>query len=600
MPAQAVAHVLAEPRARCEHHIAAMALSSHVPARLACLSLTSMLAFAVMAASPEARACGGFFCDGGGPQVMPVDQTGETIVFWVDHSGSEPHTEAHIQIQYDGEAQDFAWIIPVTAVPEVLVGSQALFDNMLATTVPTFTINTQTVGDCSGGIGFGCAAGDSALLGGEFFGDDGGSFSTGADETGGGPDILDRGFAGAFEYVTLTGDSVQEIVDWLDANGYAQDPDAPPVLEEYLEDDFVFVAVKLKSGAEVDEIHPLAIRYAGIEPCIPIKLTRIAAVDDMKIRAFFLGESRVAPTNWPHVEVNLTQYDWVNGPSVNYDQVVGAAIDEAGGRAFVTEYAGTDEVISTSGLFSASWNSAAFEGILPELVVDELTSQGLLACDGLNDCSFNHPQVQALLEIYLPPPDEVSAGEFWGCLSCYAGLIDQVAWSAPPGFSADFEDRIAGPGQHAIDMLGSASFLTRLFTLLSPHEMIEDPTFHETDGMSTVSNNMVATRNNDCGNGPSYIELPDGQQIALTDGGTMPDLEGNPAALRIEQVPLTGPPQVEVDNTDMIEQLLAEYNDTRLIGPVGGCSIRRIGFEALFGLFAIFGIAWFNRGSRRE
>ena len=47
------------------------------------------------------------------------------------------------------------------------------------------------------------------------------------------------------------------------------------------------------------EIHPLAIRYPGIEPCIPIKLTRIAAVDDMAIRAFFLGDNRVAPTNWP-------------------------------------------------------------------------------------------------------------------------------------------------------------------------------------------------------------------------------------------------------------------------------------------------------------
>ena len=88
--------------------------------------------------------------------------------------------------------------------------------------------------------------------------------------------------------------------------------------------------------------------------------------------------------------------------------------------------------------------------------------------------------------------------------------------------------------------------------------------------------------------------------IALTDGGTMPDLEGNPAALRIEQVPLMGPPQIEVDNADLIDGLLAEYNDTRLVGPSGGeCSIGRIRFEAMFMLFAIFGIAWFNRGRNR-
>jgi hypothetical protein len=405
-------------------------------------------------------------------------------------------------------------------------------------------------------------------------------------------------FAGAFEYVTLTGDNVQEIVDWLDMNGYAQDPEAPPILEEYLQDDFVFVAVKLKGGAEVDEIHPLAIRYPGVEPCIPIRLTRIAAVDDMKIRALFLGEGRLAPTNWQHVEINHSRYDWVNGPSVNYDEIVSLAIDEAGGRAFVTEYAGADDVVSISGVFDSLWNASAFEGIDPSLVVDELTSQGLVACDG-SQCTFNHPQAQALLEIYLPAPDGVSQEEFWSCLSCYADQIDQFVWSALPGFAADFDARISGPGQHAVDMLADATTLTRLFTLLSPHEMIEDPLFHETDSLPTVDNNIAATRVNDCDGGPSYIELPDGSRVALTDGGTMPELDGNPAARRIEQVPLMGPPQVELDNADTIDALLDEYNDTRLVGPeANNCSIGRVGLEALFGLFAIFGIAWFNRRPR--
>jgi hypothetical protein len=549
------------------------------------LALVAALAFTGALAPRLADACGGTFCDAG-PTVMPVDQTGESIIFWVDRSGAEPYTEAHIQIQYEGEAEDFAWIIPVTAAPEVFVGSQALFDSMLAATVPTFAINSQFIGDCGGS--FGCGMDAAAEDSGGFVGQ----------ESSKEVEILDRGFAGAFEYVTLTGDTVQEIVDWLDANGYAQDPDAPPILEEYLQDDFVFVAVKLKSGADVDEIHPLAIRYPGIEPCIPLELTRIAAVDDMKIRAFFIGKSRVAPTNWPHVEVNITQFDWSIGPSSNYDQVVGAAIDEAGGRAFVTEYAGTDEIVSTTRVFDATWNAAAFEGIAPELVVDELVSQGLLACSAL-ECTFNHAQVRPLLENYLPPPDGVDAEEFWSCLECYIEEIDPVAWSAQPGFAADFDARIFGPGQHAVDMLASAAYVTRLFTLLSPHEMIEDPLFHETQGLGTVDNNFVATRVIDCDGGPGYIELPDGRQVALTDGGGMPDLEGNPAALRIEQIPLMGPPQVEIDNTDEIAALLEEYNDTRLVGPKpGNCSIGRIGVEALFGLFAIFGIAWFNRPQR--
>ncbi|PRP94749.1 DUF2330 domain-containing protein [Enhygromyxa salina] len=543
----------------------------------------------VVAAPTTAEACGGTFCDAG-PQVMPVDQTGESIIFWIDETGSEPYTEAHIQIQYEGDAERFAWIIPVLEVPEVLVGSQALFDNVLQATVPTFTINTTSIGDCGGSTGLACATAESSEI--DFADDGGGTGLTGGDTDG--PEILDRGFAGAFEYVVLTGDNIAEITDWLDQAGYAQDPDAPPILEEYLQEGFVFVAVKLASGAGVDEIHPLGIRYPGVEPCIPIRLTRIAAVDDMAIRAFFLGNERAAPQNWPHVEINHSRFDWVNGPSTTYNEVVSLAIDEAGGRAFITEYAGTDAIVSTSGVFDPQWDPAAFENAELLTFIDLLVSRGLMSCtDG--ECTFAHPQLEVLLNIYLPAPSGVNAHEFWSCLECFQDQIDLTAWDAQPGFAADFQTRIVGPGQHALDMLDDATQLTRLFTLISPHEMIEDPLFHPAGGVPTVDNNISATRVNDCDGGPSYFELPDGRTVALTNGGTMPELDDNPAALRIERVPMMGPPQVELDNAATIDATLSAWNDSQLTGPGPGCSIERLGLQGLFGLLGIFGIAWFNR-----
>jgi len=565
---------------------------------IACLTLTAAASLAALATPQLAEACGGTFCDAG-PTVMPVDQTGESIVFWIDENGGDPYTEAHIQIEYEGEAERFAWIIPVMEVPEVLVSSQALFDNTLAATVPTFTTTNTSIGDCGGSVGFCLAASFDAA------GGDRGSFSTGAAEGEGdtdGVDILDRGQAGAFEYVTLTGDSIDEVIDWLDMAGYAQDPDAPPILQEYLDEDFVFVAVKLKSGAEVDEIHPLAIRYPGTEPCIPIRLTRIAAIDDMRIRAFFLGEERVAPSNWPHVVLNHSRFDWVNGPALNYDEVVGLAIDEAGGRAFVTEYAGTDAVVSPNGLYDPSWDAAAFETLEPVDVFTALENQGLYSC-GLafeDNCGFTHPQVEPLLEIYLPPPDNVAALEFWTCLECYADLIDLDAWNAGPGFASDFYDRVVLPGSHAVDMLEAASQLTRLYTLISPHEMVEDPLFHPVEGLDGVDSDISATRVNDCDGGPTYYELADGTQIAVTEDGTMPALPDNPAAARIEQVPMTGPAQVETDNGAAIDAALDDYNKTRLTGPEPGCSIGRAGLEGLLAMLSLFGIAFFSRARRPE
>jgi hypothetical protein len=566
--------------------------------------LLAALAFAFTPGSVEA--CGGTFCDGGGPSIMPVDQTGENILFWIDHSGNEPYTEAHIQIQYEGDAENFAWIIPVTQVPEVLVGNQQLFDNLLAATVPTFTVQTTVQACADGGPSVGLCG---ALVAVEDYAGDGGSFSTAADEVGddagegddGGPDILDRGFAGAFEYVVLTGDTVQEVVDWLDMAGYAQDDDAPPILQEYLDDDFVFVAVKLRGGATVEEIHPLAIRYPGIEPCIPIKLTRIAAVDDMAIRAFFLGSDRVAPTNWPHLTINPVRLDWLNNPATNYREIVSLALDEAGGRAFVTEYAGTDQVVSTNGIDNAAWDPSAFETIEPVAVVDELIAQGLGAyCDDFEGtCAFTHPQTESLLLEYLPAPEGMNRFEFWGCLACYEGLIDEAAWSGP-GFAADFAERISGPAEHAIDMLESSVYLTRLFTLLSPHEMLEDPTFHETSALELVDNNTSATRNLAC-EGNDWIDLEDGRQVALTDGQQYPDIPGMPAAELVERVPLMGPPQVEIDNRAKIDELLEDWNHGQLTGPQPwNCSITKLRAEALLTMIALFGIAWFQRGRRRE
>src|SRR5690606_24634371 len=272
-------------------------------ARVASRSLPALLALAIVHPR-EVEACGGTFCDAG-PQVMPVDQTGETIVFWIDETGPEPYTEAHIQIQYEGDAERFAWIIPVSVEPELLVGSQALFDNLLQATVPQFVVQRTTVGDCGGGTGFGCAKDDAVELQ-SFSSDEVGDGDGDGDD---GPEILDRGFAGAFEYVTLTGDTVDEVVDWLDLAGYAQDPDAPPILDEYLQEGFVFVAVRLRSGVDVDEIHPLAIRYAGIEPRIPLRLTRTAAGADMAIPAMSSGHARRAPRHWPRVARNALRLD---------------------------------------------------------------------------------------------------------------------------------------------------------------------------------------------------------------------------------------------------------------------------------------------------
>ena len=94
----------------------------------------------MMASEPtDARACGGTFCDNG-PQAMPVDQSGENVLFVMDGKT----VEAHVQIQYEGAAERFAWIVPMPKVPDVQVGSALLFNALLQGTVPSYGFTQQT------------------------------------------------------------------------------------------------------------------------------------------------------------------------------------------------------------------------------------------------------------------------------------------------------------------------------------------------------------------------------------------------------------------------------------------------------------------------
>src|SRR5687768_40655 len=145
------------------------------------ISLLALSACALVAylEPTTAHACGGTFCDAG-PTAMPVDQTGENILFVM----AEGTLEAHIQIQYDPttEAEQFAWIVPLTALPTFSVGSDQLFQNVLAGTVPAYGFNTVQAcdfGDDGGGSDGGGETGG-------FSDESGGGESTG----GGGPEIV--------------------------------------------------------------------------------------------------------------------------------------------------------------------------------------------------------------------------------------------------------------------------------------------------------------------------------------------------------------------------------------------------------------------------
>jgi hypothetical protein len=117
-------------------------------------------------------------------------------------------------------------------------------------------------------------------------------------------------------------------------------PNAPDILSGYVAKGGVFVGLKLLPGAAGGTLVPLRLHYAGDEPCIPLRITALSTAPTLTVNALIIGASRWLPATWREA---YPDHDAVRpnfGAPTTYANQVDRAVRDAGGRAFVTEYAG--------------------------------------------------------------------------------------------------------------------------------------------------------------------------------------------------------------------------------------------------------------------
>ena len=314
------------------------------------------LAFAliVVAQPQKARACGGFFCSA--QTESPIFQSGERIMFVQRDNGI---VSMHIEVSYAGDPTEFAWLIPVLGDPTNVDGTPAplsraiqlssseLFQRLQTQTNPTWNVSfgVPFPSECAPGSfdrtpSFGCGAIALSSAGGDFgVANERAMLDSATSETQEpDPFVLDTARVGPYDAQLIdTPESSDELFDWLNANGYYQDPAAKPLLAYYVSLGYRFIGIRLQNGKDNGDIRPILLNLPEGGPCVPLRLTGIAATADMPVRVWVLGPGRAIPKNFLHAVVNEQAVDYPGGG--NYDQVVADAVAEAGGRAFVTEMA---------------------------------------------------------------------------------------------------------------------------------------------------------------------------------------------------------------------------------------------------------------------
>jgi MYXO-CTERM domain-containing protein len=551
------------------------------------LGLIGGAALGVMGAQiKDAEACG---CFTPPDPSVPVVQAGERIAFAMDNG----QVTAHIQIQYQGNATDFGWLLPLPSVPTLQLGTDEMFNQLITQTQPKYRLNRTYEGNCSfGGSRFGGGGANAAPSAQGAAGGEGDSVNPPSP-------LVIQDSIGPYDYAVLHADSQDAMLQWLSDNHYFVPAGTTDSVGAYIRPGAYFLALKLHSGNSAGDLQPVVVKYASDLPMIPLVLTSVGAAPDMGIQVWMLGDGRAIPRNYYHTVLNDAVLDW-NTAGSNYNDVVIRATKESVGRhTFVTEYAGTSTImrnlLNAPGRFGSNAELAA----QPDAIsfIDYLNQHGFATFSNAQGGGPGGPafgtnvypsQLLGILAKYVPVPPALAAkgitpSSFYQSISYYLGSYqtqfpgDFTGYTInyqPAMMAMEIQDRVVQPTLDAGALFDKYNYLTRLYTTLSPENMDKDPVFSFNPGLADYANLHQAELTYHCGffgrsnqlTTPATLKTADGWVIQYPYGtGSTFTPPALPASERIEILSEEGPPQVVTDNTKTI--------GSQLGGNGSGCAV---------------------------
>eukprot|EP01006_Ploeotia_vitrea_P055617 TRINITY_DN68015_c0_g1_i8.p1 TRINITY_DN68015_c0_g1~~TRINITY_DN68015_c0_g1_i8.p1 ORF type:complete len:656 (-),score=82.29 TRINITY_DN68015_c0_g1_i8:74-2041(-) len=474
--------------------------------------------------------CGGFFCS----LRQPVEQSGEQILF----SKKGPTITMHVYIAYTGPAESFSWVLPVPNTPKLGVGSNELFRRLKRNTDPRWTLQWDNSGCVPD---FQCPYAFGGMNGG----------GTGSQATSGGVDVIAVGEVGPFDFKIITGGSGAQVQTWLQDNGYDQPAATADLLDHYTQMNSVFVALKLQKDKAVGEIRPLIMEYSipdsDVVPCVPLRLTSLAATTDMPITVWILGDHRAVPISFFHVTLSELAYPWLRcadmevvdgngqvqqlqqsqgittaspgfvpptsffGPSDTcvtlYNQMLARAVDSVEGHGFVTELAEP----------TSKFSKAVYDSSQPMVNEADLRSkhnpgqylQALLRYVSQAGMNQFDPLIQSIIRQHIPmvnniPDSDPCSSEqyFYRVFVLENGGCSEFhpsGWTFDPAaMTDDFVARIVKPLEDGQNLINSHAKLTRMACILDPDQMTIDPVFAFNSELADVPQEHVATAKGTC------------------------------------------------------------------------------------------------------
>ena len=159
------------------------------------------------------------------------------------------------QVDYEGEAEDFAWVIPVPGYPYLFSVDDEIFYELHKLTRPP-------------PVNYGCGWGNGVP-------------TPGLEDDG--VHIWEENQVGIYDTTTLSASDPNSLIDWLNDNGYTFPAGGQEILNHYIQKKWFFVAMKIHSGELVNDseyysgaIQPLGIMFFSEEMIYPMKISALS------------------------------------------------------------------------------------------------------------------------------------------------------------------------------------------------------------------------------------------------------------------------------------------------------------------------------------
>jgi len=282
------------------------------------LALSLALAAAgttLLAVPTDAHACGGCFT----PPENPTVVTDHRMILSI----AKEQSTLYDQIRYSGSPESFAWVLPTSGTIEVGLSADIVFsalDGVTQTQIVAPPRNCPTrPSNCDS------ARASSAENG-------------SGPQDAGGVSVTKREVVGPYDTVQLKATDPAALQNWLQTNGFAIPPDVQPVVSQYVNEHFDFLALKLLPGKDVNDMRPVRVTTKGASAVLPLRMVAAGTGAVVGISLWVVGEGRYEPQNFPSFVIPETElvWDWTQNKS-NYTDLRAQKTAAGGGRAWETE-----------------------------------------------------------------------------------------------------------------------------------------------------------------------------------------------------------------------------------------------------------------------